>query len=389
MNNQQRRAIMADEFAQSYGEMPTIWSRAPGRVDLMGSHTDYNQGFVLTLSIDRDTWIAASPRADAHVKIQSLNAAGCADFDLDDIQVDRAVPWTNYVRGVAYLLQSEGYPLRGWNGLIHSTVPITGGLSSSAALEVAAALTFQQLGGWQIESLPLALHCQRAENQFVGVNCGILDQYSSVFGHAGCALFLDCRQLTSEPVPLHESIGIVICDTRAKRELTGSEYSMRRAQCEEGVQCLKKFHPQICALRDISLAQLVAHASALPEPVVRRCRFVIEENQRVLSARSILPTGAQDTIRALTAASFEGARDLYEIVSLEMERMMEAMLAAPGVIGARQAGAGFGGCMVALVERHKIENFTAHVEQSYKAATGIEPHVFAVEAASGAGKVEL
>lgn len=389
MNTRLRRSRIADEFALRYGDVPTIWSRAPGRVDLMGSHTDYNQGFVLTLAIDRDTWIAARPRADHRVRIQSLNAEGSAEFALDDIPFDRAVPWTNYVRGVAHILQSEGYPLRGWDGLIHSTVPITGGLSSSAALEVATALMFQQLGEWDIDPLAFALLCQRAENQFVGVNCGILDQFSSVFGRAGCALLLDCRQLTGEPVPLHESMGIVICDTRAKRELRGSEYSMRRAQCEQGVQLLKEFYPQICALRDVSLAQLDAHQGDLPEPVIRRCRFVIEENERVLGTRRVLPTGAHDAIRALTDGSFAGARDLYEIVSPEMERMMDAMLGAPGVIGARQAGAGFGGCMVALVESDRIKNFTTYVEDAYKTATGIVPRVFAVEAAEGAGKVEL
>jgi galactokinase len=387
MNIQPRRAWIAAEFARRYGDMPTLWVRAPGRVDLMGSHTDYNEGFVLTLSIDRDTWIAARPRRDDRVRFQSLNVAGDGEFALDDIRRDRELRWTNYVRGVAHILQGEGYALRGWDGVIHSTVPISSGLSSSAALEVAAALVFQQLGAWEIEPLPLALLCQRAENQFVGMNCGILDQYSSTFGRAGCAILLDCRQLSSEPVPLHPSLGIVICDTRTKRELTGSEYPMRRAQCEQGARLLKRFHPNVNTLRDVSVEQLALHKHELDAPTMRRCRFIVEENQRVLSLAHVLPTGERDAIGTLTAESFAGARDLYEIVSPEMERMMAAMLAARGIIGARQAGAGFGGCMVAFVERDRINDFARDVEQDYKLTTGSEPHVFAVEAAAGAGQL--
>ncbi len=388
MTEDNRKALLDQEFEKRFGGQPELWVRAPGRVDLMGSHTDYNQGYVLTLSIDRDTWIAARPRADRKVMIRSLNVEGGGPFELDGIEHDRVFPWTNYVRGVASVLQAEGYALHGFDGLIHSTVPISSGLSSSAALEVAAALTFQLLGYLAVDRLRLALLCQRAENQFVGINTGILDQYSSMFGQAGCALVLDCRNLTDEPVPLHDDVRVVICDTRTKRELTGTEYPERRAQCEEGALRLAQFYPSVSALRDVTLEQFVAHERDLPPVVARRCRFIIEENRRVLQMGQVLPRGEREAIRALTWASYTGARDLYEVASPEMASMMEAMLSAPGVIGARQAGAGFGGCMVACVERDQTDAFAAHVQQAYAAATGIVPQVYPVQAAAGAGPLQ-
>jgi len=376
---------LREEFTQRFGAEPQIWVRAPGRVDLMGSHTDYNMGYVLTLSIDRDTWIAARPRDDGAVSVYSLDLEGGGAFALHDICHDRATPWTNYVRGVAQVLRDEGFHLRGWDGIVGSTVPIGSGLSSSAALEVATALVFQALSGWSIDPLRLALLCQRAENQFVGMNCGILDQYSSVMGQAGRAMLLDCRELQSDPVQIPVDLRIAICDTRAKRELTGSEYPERRAQCEEGARRLAEFYPGVKALRDVALDQFAAHEDDLPTVVARRCRFVLEENARVLKLAEALPQGDRDAIAALMASSYEGARDLYQIGSPEMEAMICAMQTAPGVVGARQAGAGFGGCMVALVDASQVEPFSRHVKTAYEAFTGIEPAVYLTLAAPGAG----
>jgi galactokinase len=372
----ERKSLMMQEFAARFGDEPANWALAPGRVDLMGSHTDYNQGYVLTLALDCDTCIAARPRPDRHVAIQSLNLDGSAVFDMDRISHDPQAPWTNYVRGVAAILQSEGYSLGGFDGLVHSTVPLSSGLSSSAALEVATALLFNQMGNLGIDPVRLALLCQRAENQFVGMNCGILDQYTSAVCPRGSALLLDCRHLTSEPVGLQGSVRVVLCDTRARRELTGSEYPERRAQCEQGVAQLAEYDPGVTALRDVSLEQFALLAAALPAIVAKRCRFILEENQRVLDLALALPAGDQDAICKLTAASFAGARNLYEIVTPEMEKMMEAMLGAPGAIGARQAGAGFGGCMVAFVQDSLAGQFTEYVRQAYTAATGILPNIF-------------
>ena len=385
MTDVQRLEQMQTGFALRYGSLPELWVRAPGRVDLMGSHTDYNEGYVLTLPIDRDTWIAARPRADGWVAIESLNLGGGCEFDLQAVQKDARAPWTNYVRGVAAILRQEGYPLTGFDGLVHSTIPLSSGLSSSAALEAATLQVFQALGGWRIEPVQQARLCQRAENEFVGVNCGILDQYTSILGQPGCALLLDCRDLTSRGVEVPAEISIVICDTRAKRQLAGTEYAERRAECEAGVRQLAGYTPHVRTLRDITVEELAANQDRLPPSVARRCRFIVEENRRVLDMAAALPAADRRQIAGLTARSYAGARDLYEINSREMSWMMTAMLGAPGVIGARQAGAGFGGCMLAFVERAQTGPFRRHVEGAYAAAGGLTPGVYVVQPAPGAG----
>ena len=381
-NQDQRRKRIADVFPALFGAMPQLWCRAPGRVDLMGSHTDYNLGAVLTLPIGRDTWIAARPNSSRTVRLHSLNLGADASFALDSIERNSAQPWIDYVHGVAVELQEAGLALAGFDGVIHSTVPLSSGLSSSAALECAAATVFQALGGWPLEPLQKALLCQRAENRFVGVNCGILDQFTSTMGQHGCALLLDCRDLSSHAVAIAEGISVVICDTQSKRELAGSEYGERRAQCEEGA-CLLGAG----ALREVTHEQFLARAHELPTRVATRCRFIIEEHARVLDLAAALPQGNRAAIRQLCAASFHGACHLYEIASPAMHAMMAAMVAAPGVIGARQAGAGFGGCMVAFVESENVGAFAAAVGEHYLSGTGIRPEIYPVTAAAGAGMI--
>lgn len=375
-----RRERITGRFRKLFGGPPTHWCRAPGRVDLMGSHTDYNLGFVLTLPIGRDIWIAARPRPDGVVRLHSLNLESDATFDLDDLRPDPDRHWSNYIRGVASVLQSQELALTGFDGVIHSTVPMSSGLSSSAALESSAATVFEALGGWQLDPVEKARLCQQAENDFVGVQCGILDQYTSCAGREGCALLLDCRDLSHRPVKLAGGLEVVICDTRSKRELAGSEYGRRRAQCEEGARRLG-----VKTLREIPIDQFEAREGELPPEVARRCRFIIRENERVLGLAEALSTGDHTTIRQLCADSFDGAMTLYEIGAPAMQQMMDAMLGAPGVIGARQAGAGFGGCMVGFVETGRADLFAASVHARYTATTGIEPEVFPVTAAAGAG----
>jgi galactokinase len=385
MNYTERRTLVTEKFAEVYGSQPEVWARAPGRVDLMGSHTDYNLGYVMTMTIDRDTWIAARPRDDRKVAIYSLNVEGGSEFNLDQIEHDDVTSWANYVRGVAKYLQAAGYALSGFDGLVHSTVPFSSGVSSSAAIEMAVGIMFQLVSGFRIDPVQLALIGQQAENKFVGVNSGILDQYSSAMGQAGCTLLLDCKHLTSRTVPIAEGLQVVICDTRARRTLVGTEYGERRAQCEEGVRLLRRWYPGIEALRDVTLEQFNAHEKDLPSVVARRCRFIIEENQRVLDLAETLTEGDAPRLHQLFAASYAGARDLYEIGAPAMEAMMQAMLSGPGVVAARQAGAGFGGCMVALVRHDQVETFADHVTRAYAAETNIEPKVYPVQAAPGAG----
>lgn len=380
--NLQRRELLGQVFQERFGAVPSTWCRAPGRVDLMGSHTDYNLGYVLTLPIGLDTWIVARPRADRLVRLYSMNLVAESSFDLQHIKADAGQRWSNYVRGVAFTLQAEGYHLTGFDGVIHSTVPMSSGLSSSAALECATATVFEALGGWKLEPVKKALLCQRAENEFVGVNCGILDQYTSCAGQEGCALLLDCRDLSSRPVKLAEGISVVVCDTKAKRELAGSEYGRRRAQCEEGARRLG-----LKALREITPEEFHRRESELPQEVAKRCRFIIEECNRVLKLAEALQIPDHAAIRRLTGDSFLGACELYEIGAPAMHAMMQAMLAAPGVIGARQAGAGFGGCMVAFVNAQKVEAFMRAVRERYHRETGIMPDVASVTAATGAGLI--
>jgi galactokinase len=387
MPNAQRREALEIEFVEQFGARPTAWLRAPGRVDLMGSHTDYNDGYVATMSVDRDTWIAVRARDERRVRIASLNLPGTAEFSLDAIDHDPDVPWTDYVRGAAWVLQGDGVDLSGFDGLLHSTVPFGSGLSSSAAIEVATLLAFDAVSGTAHEPLELAILGQRVENDFVGVSCGILDQYTSVLGTAGHALLLDCRALTSRPVGIAPGLAVVICDTRAPRQLAGSEYDERRAQCEAGAAHIGATTPGVRALRDVSLELFEAHEEELPDDVARRCRFIIEENQRVLDLADALPAGDRDRLAALFEASFEGAIRLFEIGAPAMTAMHEAMEGAPGLIARRQAGAGFGGCLVAFVERESVDAFAGRVGRTYADVTGIEPGIFGVEAAPGAGPI--
>ncbi|MFO8037642.1 MAG: galactokinase [Anaerolineales bacterium] len=384
-----RRSMISAEFHQHFGRLPEIWARAPGRVDLMGSHTDYNQGFVLTMTIDRDTWIAAAPRSDRTIEVYSLNLEGGGPFDLEQIRHDQQWPWTDYVRGVAKMYQQAGYGLAGFDAVIHSNIPFGSGLSSSAAIEMATAEVIQMVGGFQVNPVEKALLGQMAENQFVGVNTGILDQYSSALGREGSAILLDCRDLSNRVMTISEDLNVMVCDTRTERKLKGTEYDDRRAQCEEGVRLLQDWYPQIQALRDVSMEQFEPYETELPPAVAKRCRFIIEENQRVLNLADTLPTGDRKMLQKLLSDSFAGARDLYEISTPAMEAMMVAMMDSDGVIGARQAGAGFGGSMVSLVENSHVLPFAEGVRRKYQERTGIDPYVYNVEPAPGSGPLVM
>ncbi|HEY3439317.1 MAG TPA: galactokinase [Paludibaculum sp.] len=374
-----RREIVAQLFRDHFGAEPRLWARAPGRVDLMGSHTDYNLGYVLTLPISRDTWIAARANGSREVRLHAANLNDSDAFALN--RLDEAAPkrWTRYAQGVAFQLQAEGLPLAGFDAVIHSTVPLESGLSSSAALECATAVVFQELGGWQMEPKTMALLCQRAENEFVGVSCGILDQYSSCLGQSECALLLDCRDLSTRAVRLADGIGVVVCNTMSPRRLSGGEYAQRRADCELGASLLG-----VSALRDVTPETLAARRHELPGHVAKRCEFIVAESRRAESLAQALEAGDRLAVAQLCDDSFLGARDLYEISAPAMEAMRDAMLAARGVIGARQAGAGFGGCLVAIVEEAEAGAFADAVQQRYWEATQVCPEIYPVQAAPGA-----
>ncbi len=378
-----RYNLMASVLRRRYGTEPEFLVRAPGRVDLMGSHTDYNLGHVLTMAISRDVWIAGRARPNPRVRVYSMGLDSEQSFDVRSLAPGVRTGWGDYVRGVAAVLAGEGLPLRGFDAVIHSTVPIGSGLSSSAALECATAIAFQLTGGWKIEPARMARLCQRAEHEWAGVKCGILDQYTSCFGQADSVLVLDCRTVSHHGWEINSGLEAFICDTRSKRELVGSEYSSRRAQCEEGARQLG-----VRALCDVTLQELLKHEEAMPAEVFRRCRFILEEDARVRPMAAALASGDERCIGNLCARSFRGARDLYEICAPSMHTMMEAMSNAPGVVGARQAGAGFGGCMVAIVRQEEAKAFAEGTRRRYLSLTGIQPDVYAVRAAAGAGVID-
>lgn len=384
-DKKKRLAAMKAAFKEHFGMDAELGVRAPGRVDLMGSHTDYNDGCVLTLPINRETWILARPREDGKVRIASLNMASEAEFGATNPELNKLDGWGQYVQGVAVELAQAGYRIDGCDALVHGTVPLSSGLSSSAALEAASATLFEVLGGFTLDPVFKARLTQKAENNWVGVNCGILDQYSSILGEQHKALMLDCRSLTHDYASVPPDLRIVICNTCAPRNLSGSEYGDRRAQCEHGAAFFADLDPGITALRDVSLQLFEAHESKLPTEVAKRSRFVIEENARVAELANALDCDDHRAIGEIMEASYAGARDLFEISVPAMDAMMDAMRNAPGVVGCRQAGAGFGGCMVALVKREKVTEFCEATADSYQESTGIKSEIYPVRTAPGAG----
>ena len=383
----QRVATLRDEFAAQYGAPPEMVVRAPGRVNLIGEHTDYNDGYVFPIAIDRSVLVAASARADRTVRLYAADFARRASFSLDHIVHAEGQRWSNYQRGVAAVLEERGYHLPGLDAAIASDVPIGAGLSSSAAIEVGMAVTWQALSGFDLERTELALLCQRAENTFVGVNCGIMDQFISALGREGAALFVDCRTLHYEAVALPEGGVIVIMDTKVQRGLAGSAYNTRRAECEEGVRLLRAYLPAIEALRDVPPDLFQRLAEELPETVRKRCQHVVFEDQRVLDGIAALERGDAAAFGRLMDASHVSLRDDYEVSCAELDAMVEAAWAAPGVIGARMTGAGFGGCAVALVEAEQADAFSAQVATAYEDETGIVPSLYVCTAEDGASVV--
>ncbi len=380
-----------NEFATVYGSPPTFVVRAPGRVNLIGEHTDYNDGFVFPAAIDYDVRIAGRPRDDGEVRLWSALLRRRAGYRLGAprrSRRDRRPAWSDYVRGVGVILASEGCALRGMDAVVTGTVPLSSGLSSSAALEVASCLAFEAAGGFAIEPKRRALLCQRAEREFVGVQCGIMDQFISALGRADHALMIDTRSLDYRPVPLPSSgVSIVIGNTNKPRGLGDTAYNERRAQCESGVKTLQRALPGIKALRDVTPQDLEAHGALLDPLVLRRCRHVVGENDRVL--RSVEALEARDMARfgRLMNESHESLRHDYEVSCEELDVMAEAARMVEGVYGARMTGAGFGGCTVSLVADEAVERFKVTVGERYRQGTGREATFYVCRASGGAERL--
>ena len=365
-------------FEARFGTPPAFVVRAPGRVNLIGEHTDYNDGFVLPMAIDRAVWIALRPRQDRQVDIHSLDLNQSATFSLDGLRYEQA-NWVEYLKGVAWALQDAGYRLQGWEGVISGDVPRGAGLSSSAAIELATARAFQAVSGFPWDAAAMARLGQRAENRWVGVNCGIMDQMISAAGLAGHALLIDCRSLDFEPAPLPAGTAVVILDTATRRGLVDSAYNERRAQCEAAARFFG-----VPALRDVSVEQFDARAGELDELTRRRARHVVSENARTLAAAEAMRQGDAAELGRLMDASHASLRDDFEVSSRELDIMVRCAQRVPGCLGARMTGAGFGGCAVALVDAGMAEGFARAVAASYQASAGFTPNLYICTATNGA-----
>lgn len=376
--------FLTDEFQRSYHAEPII-VRAPGRVNLIGEHTDYNDGFVMPAAIGFYSWIAAGPRPDRILHVRSEEFHQTLDLSLDSLQGPPRKHWSDFVRGVAAVLQSKGLGLSGANLIIHGQVPMGAGLSSSASLEVATGLALLATSHAEVPQMDLVKICQRAEHEYVGTRCGIMDQFIAVFASSGHGLMLDCRTLDSQSLQIPEDSRLVICNSMVKHELASGEYNRRRAECEAGVNIFRKYSASVQALRDVTLEDLAKHEQELTEVVYRRCRHVISENQRVLHAAEALRASDLGRFGRLMYESHRSLRLDYEVSSKELDLLVEIASSCEGVYGSRMTGGGFGGCTITLVQSHSVEAFKQTVIETYREKTGITPDIYVCSAAQGAG----
>ena len=379
---------LLSKFLELFGEKPELVIKAPGRVNLIGEHTDYNDGFVLPVAMDKSIIIAARGRQDQQASIYSLNFNETALFSVDSFKKGNS--WADYPKGVIQEYRKLGEQVSGFDAVVYGDIPIGAGLSSSAAFEVAVAYLLAKLNRIKIEPLEMARLAQRAENLFVGVNCGIMDQFIAVLGKKGHALFLDCRDLSYQyaSIPADE-VSVVVCDSGIRRGLSDSEYNLRRSQCEEGARRLAKVLPGVKALRDVSLEQFQEHQGLLPEEMGRMCRHVITENQRVKEA--VVALNEDDVVRfgQLMNQSHQSLRDDFQVSCKELDLLVEIAHSVDGVLGARLTGAGFGGCTVNLVRNASITLLFETVKKKYQAETGIGPAVYPCQIEDGVGKIPI
>ena len=377
---------LVDAFRREFRAEPQLY-RAPGRVNLIGEHTDYNDGFVLPAALELATYVAVARRGDKRLRVRSLLMNETREFDLDEKDPKSRKDWTDYVRGMAVMLARAGHALTGADLMVWSDVPVGGGLSSSAALEVAVGYALLSAAGIEIDLTALALTGQRAENEFVGMRCGIMDQFVACHGAAGRALLLDCRSLDWRLVPIDPKARLLICNSMVRHAHAASGYNDRRHDCETGVALLSKALPGIKALRDVSIDRLERHKDLLPPVVYRRCRHIVTENDRTVQAAAALEAGDLALCGRLMAESHVSMRDDFEISCREVDAMVDIAAQVPGVFGARMTGGGFGGCTISLVEAGAVAGFKDRVAKSYREATALDPVIFTCSPGAGVGPV--
>lgn len=371
-------ALVLNDFRARYGADPAYLVRAPGRVNLIGEHTDYNDGFVMPIAIERATWVALRRRADHVVMLHSMDHQELLRLPLDGV-AHGGPSWTEYPKGVAHVLAQAGHALSGWEGVTACDVPMGAGLSSSASFELAIARAFQVASDIAWDPVAMARLGQRAENEWVGVQCGIMDQLISAVGRAGHALLIDCRDLSSRAVPLPAGHAVVIMDTMTRRGLVGSAYNERRQQCQ---LVAAKFG--VAKLRDVTLAQLDGRAHELEPAARRRAQHVISENLRTVEAAKAMEAQNATRLGALMNASHDSLRDDFEVTNHELNVIVDVARAHPACRGARMTGAGFGGCAVALVEASGLDDFSRRLVSRYAEQTGHAPTIYVTTGADGA-----
>lgn len=356
-------------------------AQAPGRVNLLGGHTDYSGGFVLPATIDRTAQIALRPRGDTQGHLYSVNFDETVTFDLVETPVGELPPWARYVAGVAAALRQQGYTVQGFEAALHGDVPLGAGLSSSAALEVATAVGLDALFELDLDPIETARLCQRTEQEYVGVECGIMDQFSSRIGRADHALFLDCRSLEHEhlPLPISGPHCLVVADSGVRRELASSKYNERRRECEEAARFFRQFDEEVRTLRDVSAALLEAHGQELPTLLFRRARHVVLENQRVRQGAALLAEGNLEAFGRLMNASHASLADDYEVSCAELNCLAETARETEGVLGSRMTGAGFGGCTVTLARAEAAPHLKRALEAHYRQRFDRPPEVYVVK----------
>ena len=368
-------------FVSKYGPEPRIF-RAPGRINLIGEHTDHNDGFVLPAAIDRATYVAASLRDDRRIRVASVNFDGEFEFDLDERDQSPHASWAKYVQGVGLILERSGFRLNGADLLVDSDVPIGAGLSSSAALEVSAGFALASLAGLEIDRVDLAKIAQKAEHEFAGVRSGIMDQFVSANGKAGHALFLDCRSLEWSAVPV-STAQFIVCNTMTKHDLAAGEYNRRREECDAAAKYFGRR-----SLRDVSLNEFESKAGKMPDVLKRRSRHVISENSRVLESVEALKNGELARFGELIDRSHASLRDDFEVSCPELDLMAEITRKQEGVLGSRMIGGGFGGCTLSLVESVEAPDLIENVSREYQYKIGVMPEIYRFSISEGVSEID-
>lgn len=382
-------------FRENFTESPVLLARSPGRVNLLGEHVDYNEGPVLPAAIDRSVHLCANPTRDDVVTLIAQDLNEKVAFSLTDLYqkrdlVGKPLPnWALYPAGVAWALQQSGYPLCGMRAVFSSDVPIGAGLSSSAAIEVTFAVAWQGLFGWEASRMTLARLCQQAENEYVGVKCGLMDQFAIAHGVKGHALYFDTRTLDWEPVPLPAGTAMVIADSGVRRSLVTSAYNERRAACQQAVLQLRQYLPKMNTLRDISPPEFAAYSEFLPPAIRNYAEHVVKEIARVQTALRALRANDARTFGALMFSGHASLRDLYQVSCPELDTLVNIARHLPGCFGARLTGAGFGGCTVNLVDDSQAENFIRCLSEEYQSLTGRMAQVYLCRASQGASTQKL